>query len=112
MTLRDDFLADVRAFLALSQMEPSTFGSQVMNDPNFVFEVEYGRAVRLDTVENVRGFMADRQRPLADLQGFAGLVPPAWPARVRPRAVPHARLGPPPFFAEQPLNENEHRGRI
>lgn len=60
MMLRDDFLAEIRAFLASSRMEATNFGREAMNDPNFVFEVEHGRSVRLDTVDKVRRFMARR----------------------------------------------------
>ena len=62
MLLRDAFIADIRAFLVATGMEATTFGREAMNDPNFVFEVEHGRSVRLDTVEKVRDFMA-RHRP-------------------------------------------------
>ena len=60
MVLRNDFLAEIRVFLVSSQMEATNFGREAMNDPNFVFDVAHGRSVRLDTVEKVRGFMADR----------------------------------------------------
>ena len=61
MSLRDDFIAEIRAFLVSNRMEATTFGREGMNDPNFVFEVEHGRSVRLNTVEKVRQFMADHR---------------------------------------------------
>ena len=61
MSLRNDFVAEIRAFLVSSRMDATTFGREVMNDPNFVFEVERGRSVRVDTIEKVRRFMADHR---------------------------------------------------
>jgi hypothetical protein len=58
MSLQDDFLAEIHAFLAARKMDATMFGREAMNDPNFVFQVEHGRCVRLDTVDKVRAFMA------------------------------------------------------
>ena len=61
MSLKDDFVAEIRAFLAANRMDATMFGREAMNDPNFVFEVEHGRCVRVDTVEKVRAFMTEYQ---------------------------------------------------
>lgn len=57
MSLRDEFLAEVEAFMFDQKLEPSSFGRQVINDPNFVFDLRSGRAPNLRTIEKVQDFM-------------------------------------------------------
>jgi hypothetical protein len=52
------FLAEVEAFLGRSGLPASTFGARALNDPQFVFDLRAGRAVRLTTVDRVRAFIA------------------------------------------------------
>jgi hypothetical protein len=111
MALRDDFLAEVRAFLVASQMEPTAFGREVMNDPNFVFEVEHGRSVRLDTVEKVRGFMAHRLvSPPTHVQfrsKFAGLGSPRRAGESAAPSSPPRSLGAAALSTKAPRGRND-----
>lgn len=59
MTLSEQFLAEVDAFLSRTGMDPTRFGRQALNDPNFVFSVRKGRSPSLRTIDRVRQFMAD-----------------------------------------------------
>ena len=59
MTLKDEFLASIEAFLVKHQMGAATFGKRALNDPNFVFDLrQRGRSPSLDVVERVKAFMA------------------------------------------------------
>jgi len=59
MTLQDDFLAEIEAFLTSNEMDPSAFGREALKDPNFVFDLRKGRAPNLRTIERVREFMSE-----------------------------------------------------
>lgn len=60
MSLQDDFLAEVEAFLKSADMEPSAFGRDALKDPNFVFDLRSNRCPNLRTIERVRQFMETR----------------------------------------------------
>lgn len=51
-------LADIENFLSAHTMSASAFGTRVLSDPRFVFELRKGRSLRAATVLHVRGFMA------------------------------------------------------
>lgn len=55
------FLDEVEAFLTANGVTPTAFGAEAMNDPQFVFDLREGRAVRLTTVDRVRAYMRDRK---------------------------------------------------
>lgn len=66
MTLRDDFLAEIEAFLVEAKMDASTFGRDALKDPNFVFDLRSDRAPNLRTIERVRDFIIEfRERAAA-----------------------------------------------
>jgi len=57
MTLSEQFLADVEAFLSRSGMSPTTFGKEALGDPVFVFDLRNGRKPGLGSVDRVYDFM-------------------------------------------------------
>jgi hypothetical protein len=66
MALRDEFLAEVDAFLLEAEMEPATFGRAALNDPSFVLDLRRDRSPNLRTIEKVRAFIAEfRQKAAA-----------------------------------------------
>jgi hypothetical protein len=89
MTLQDDFLIEVRAFLISQAMGASAFGLEAMNDPNFVFDLDRGRSVRLDTVEKVRRFMTRHANGSATTPAMA--PPPIAGASAAPSSPTSAR---------------------
>ena len=54
MTLTQEFQKEVDSFLAMSGMDPTTFGREAMNDPRFVFDIRASRSPSLRTIERVR----------------------------------------------------------
>ncbi len=58
MTLRDEFLAELEAYLAGAGIRPTTFGRQVMGDPSFVAALKKGRCPTVRTIEFVRNHIA------------------------------------------------------
>lgn len=57
MSLLDDYLSEIEAFLAARKMDPTTFGRLAVNDPKFVFDLRQGRAPNLRTLERTKAFM-------------------------------------------------------
>lgn len=55
-----EFLETVEAFLAATEISPTTFGKEVLKDPQFVFDLRNGRSPNLATVEKVRAFILRR----------------------------------------------------
>ena len=53
------FLAEIEAYLAKSGLEPTSFGKQVLGDPNFVFDLRKGRSPSTRTMGKVREAMAN-----------------------------------------------------
>lgn len=58
MSLLDDFVSEVEAFLARHRMAAGTFGRDAFKDPNFVFDLRKGRCPNLEVVDRARDFMA------------------------------------------------------
>lgn len=64
MTLSDELLRDIRAFMAAHDMSPTAFGIAAVNDGHFVRDLEAGTDIRASRVDRVRQFMRDyRPRP-------------------------------------------------
>lgn len=67
MSIKDDLINDIDAYLARSGMTATEFGVAVLNDTAFVHRLRRGKDVRVATVEKVRAWMRDhplaRRRP-------------------------------------------------
>ncbi len=63
MSIKDDLIKEIDAYLARSGMNATEFGVAVLNDTAFVHRLRRGKDVRVATVEKVRKWMADH--PLA-----------------------------------------------
>ena len=59
-----NFLSEVERFLSDTGIAATTFGGNVMADPNFIRQLREGRSPRLTTVEKVEGEMARIRRDL------------------------------------------------
>lgn len=57
MSIQEDLLAEIEAFLVSRDMPQTTFGRLAMNDGKFVTRVRSGGNMTLSTVERVRRFM-------------------------------------------------------
>lgn len=53
-----DLLTTVERHLADTQTSAATFGREVMNDPNFVFDLRKGRDYRRSTENRIRQHIA------------------------------------------------------
>lgn len=62
MDLQKQFQKAVAAFLKAYDMAPAAFGRAAMSDPNFVLDLEAGRAPNLRTIERARAFMEAHRR--------------------------------------------------
>lgn len=71
---RTRFIAEIESFMSKHGLEATTFGKMCLNDTAFLHKLREGRNPRLDTVEEVRAWMADykarkqarpKSRPLA-----------------------------------------------
>jgi len=62
MTPREEFAAEIEAFLESAKMDPTSFGRLAINDPNFVKDVREGRSPNLSTVHRVRQFMSEHSQ--------------------------------------------------
>jgi hypothetical protein len=56
-TIREQFLARVEAFLAVSGIKPSEFGRQSLGDPTFVVSLRRGRSPSLATADKVLAYI-------------------------------------------------------
>ena len=65
MDLAKDFTDELAAFLAATGITPSGFGRRALGDPNFVTELNGGRAPNLRTIARARAFMARETARLA-----------------------------------------------
>lgn len=65
MSLTDQFLAEVEAFLAATGMDATRLGRESLNDPKFVHQIREGRAASTKTVDRVRTFMRDHSARVA-----------------------------------------------
>lgn len=55
------FRARVAAYLKKHGISPTRFGKVVVNDSNFVFDLEHGRRPRVDTIEMVEAWMREHK---------------------------------------------------
>jgi sulfate adenylyltransferase subunit 2 len=53
----EKFIKEIKIFLSETGMEPTAFGKQALGDPNFVFDLDKGRAPSSRTMDKVRDFM-------------------------------------------------------
>lgn len=53
-----EFHDEVERFLSASQLSPTRFGKEALNDPNFVFDLREGRSPSLETVGRVLEFIS------------------------------------------------------
>jgi hypothetical protein len=60
-TEHSKLLSEVEQFLIRHNISPSTFGTQAMADPTFVFDLRKGQDLRLSSVDRVRRFMSEYQ---------------------------------------------------
>jgi phosphopantothenoylcysteine decarboxylase/phosphopantothenate--cysteine ligase len=66
MSLRDDFLAGIEAFLTASGMSATRFGREAAADPRLVFDLRTkGRAPSARLMDQVNRFMAERRSDTA-----------------------------------------------
>jgi hypothetical protein len=65
MSLTEQFLAEVEAFIAKSELNPTDFGKLAINDPNFVFDLREGRSPSARTIDKVREWMRQFKAPLS-----------------------------------------------
>jgi len=63
-SLREQFLAEVEAYLQASGMNPSDFGGAVLKDRSFVTRLRKGRDVTTHTIDKVRRWI-ERHPPKA-----------------------------------------------
>jgi hypothetical protein len=61
MDITKRFRRRVEKFLLRTGMTPSAFGSEALNDSNFVFNLREGRGPGLRTVQKVYDYMAERK---------------------------------------------------
>lgn len=59
MTISKQFTEAVEAYLTESEMLPTTFGKQAMNDPGFVFQLRDGRACSAKTMDRVLAWIEE-----------------------------------------------------
>jgi hypothetical protein len=62
------FLAEIEAFLARSGMAATAFGTQAVNDPNFVHDIRSGRSPSLNLVAKVASFINEKDAAQAEQQ--------------------------------------------
>lgn len=73
MTIHENLLADVEAFLKLSGMPESTFGRGATGHWGLVTRIRRGDDLRISTVERVRAFIeAETARILRERAATAG----------------------------------------
>lgn len=66
MTIQDDLLASIEAFLPKRGITESTFGRLSVNDGKFVSRLRGGENMTLSTLNRVRNFITSQERALAD----------------------------------------------
>jgi hypothetical protein len=59
MTIREQILSEIEAFLLRTNMPPATFGTRVAKDGKFVFRLRDGADMRTETWERVRQFIRE-----------------------------------------------------
>lgn len=60
-TLESAFRTEVEDFLEASDIDPTTFGREALNDPSFVFDLRKGRSPSVRTIDRVHEFMERRR---------------------------------------------------
>lgn len=64
MSLRDDLIKEIKAFLKEADMSPSTFGEEAIGDRALMITLAKGRDLKIATVERIRKFIAaERAKP-------------------------------------------------
>jgi sulfate adenylyltransferase subunit 2 len=53
----EKFIKEIKIFLSETGMDPTALGKQALGDPNFVFDLDKGRAPSSRTMDKVRDFM-------------------------------------------------------
>jgi hypothetical protein len=66
MTLSEQFIADVDAFLTRSGMTATAFGKEALNDPSFVPDLRAGRRPGLGSVDKVYEFIRAQTQAAAE----------------------------------------------
>lgn len=65
MTLREQFIAEIDAFMARHDMRPSAFGLLAKADRSFVTRLKSGESdPKSTTIDEVRAWMAERDKQL------------------------------------------------
>lgn len=64
-TIADQLRADITAFLARTGMTPTEFGINALNNPAFWTKLKRGEDIRASTIDKVRRYMQEYDRPLA-----------------------------------------------
>lgn len=63
MTLHEEIVAEIDAFLARTGMAPSRFGHEAIGDKALVMRLKRGRQLRTDTIEALRLYMHTYRPP-------------------------------------------------
>lgn len=59
MTITEQFKDAVESYLSASGMNPTAFGTKVLKDPSFVFELRDSRAPSMTTIDRVLAWIAE-----------------------------------------------------
>ena len=60
MTLEDQFISRVSAFLGRSDLSPTAFGQKAVGDPNLMRQIARGRSPSLRTADRILAFISER----------------------------------------------------
>lgn len=66
MSLLDDFLSDIDAYLAERRISETALGKAAVNDGKFVSRIRSGKGVTVRLVERVREYMRENPPPEND----------------------------------------------
>ena len=61
MTLEDQFISRVSAFLGRSDLSPTAFGQKAVGDPNLMRQIARGRSPSLRTADRILAFISERE---------------------------------------------------
>ena len=61
MSIRDEFLKEVLAFLDAASISPSLFGRKAVGDPSFITRLKRGADVTASTMDKARSYMTANQ---------------------------------------------------
>ncbi len=62
MTLEDQFISRVSAFLGRSDLSPTAFGQKAVGGPNLMRQIGRGRSPSLRTADRILAFIAEQDR--------------------------------------------------